>query len=63
MNLEGARWRKTSYSGGSSGNCVEVVSGVRAVRDSKNLGGGVLVLGESAAAAFVAAVKAGKLDA
>jgi hypothetical protein len=42
---------------------VEVVSGVRAVRDSKNPDGGVLLLKGAAAAAFITAVKAGEFDA
>lgn len=38
-DLAGAQWRKSSYSGGSGGNCVEVATnlpGLIAVRDSKN---------------------------
>ena len=40
-------WIKSSYSGGSGGNCVEVAilpDGSRAVRDSKNPDGPVLRL-------------------
>ena len=38
MDITGATWRKSSYSGGASGNCVEVGSADRAVavRDSKD---------------------------
>jgi hypothetical protein len=37
-----ATWRKSSYSGGSGGQCVEVghVPGLVAVRDTKNQGAG-----------------------
>lgn len=62
-DLTGAVWRKANRSGGNGGQCVQVVSGVRAVRDSKNVNGGVLRLEEAAAAAFMTAVKAGKFDA
>lgn len=39
-------WRKSSYSGGSTGNCVEVATanGGIAVRDSQNPDGPVLLL-------------------
>ncbi|GII76357.1 hypothetical protein Sru01_13390 [Sphaerisporangium rufum] len=36
-----ARWRKSSYSGGNGGSCVEVArlgDGRIAIRDSKNIG-------------------------
>lgn len=62
-DLSDAVWRKSSRSGGEGGNCVEVVSGVRAVRDSKNPDGGVLLLQGVAAVAFMTAVKAGQFDA
>ncbi|SES20701.1 DUF397 domain-containing protein [Lentzea albida] len=62
-DLAGAAWRKSSRSGVEGGNCVEVVAGVRAVRDSKNPAAGALRLGEGAAAAFMTAVKAGTFDA
>lgn len=62
-DLSRVTWRKSSRSGGNNGQCVEVVSGVRAVRDSKNPNGGVLPLKGVAAAAFMTAVKAGKFDA
>lgn len=41
------KWVKSSYSTATSGNCVEVAvspGGGRAVRDSKNPGGAVLLL-------------------
>lgn len=48
-------WIKSSYSGGSGGNCVEVAilpDGGRAVRDSKNPGGPVLQLSNQEWQAF-----------
>lgn len=54
-------WRKSSRSGGNNGQCVEVVSGVRAVRDSKNQAVSFAV-GVEAAEAFMASVKAGDFD-
>ncbi|RCG29819.1 DUF397 domain-containing protein [Sphaerisporangium album] len=42
MDLSTAIWRKSSHSGGSGGQCVEValnLPGVVAVRDSKGVGG------------------------
>jgi hypothetical protein len=53
------RWRKSSYSDGNGGNCVEVadgVPGVVPVRDSKNPGGPVLLIGPSAWTEFVRTV-------
>jgi hypothetical protein len=57
-DLSAARWRKSSYSGGNNGSCVEVAdgySGVVPVRDSKNPGP-ALVVRADAWAAFVAGV-------
>ncbi|MGH3760979.1 DUF397 domain-containing protein [Actinophytocola sp.] len=53
VDLAGARWRKSSFSGGEGGGndaCVEVaLSGpAAALRDSKNQAGPVLVVPESA---------------
>ncbi|MFC4022087.1 DUF397 domain-containing protein [Micromonospora sp. GCM10011542] len=59
MDLSGARWRKSTRSNGSGGNCVEVADnlpGVVAVRDSKDLGGPVLAFGPDAWRVFVAGV-------
>ncbi|MFB8245232.1 DUF397 domain-containing protein [Streptomyces sp. NPDC055952] len=55
-----AHWRKSSYSGNTGGECVEVAElrSAIAVRDSKNPGGGVLGLSPEAYAAFVAHVAA-----
>ncbi|MFE6907134.1 DUF397 domain-containing protein [Streptomyces erythrochromogenes] len=53
-------WRKSSYSSGDGGNCVEVadgLSGVVPVRDSKRPDGGVVVVSAAAWGPFVAALK------
>ncbi|MFE1859819.1 DUF397 domain-containing protein [Streptomyces anandii] len=58
-DLTHARWRKSSYSDGNGGDCVEVAQGVPhviPVRDSKMPDGNVLVIGGSAWAEFVGAV-------
>jgi hypothetical protein len=62
-NLDNLTWRKSSYSGSNGGNCVEIadnLSGVVAVRDSKDPGGPVLAFGPDEWRAFTAAVKAGE---
>ena len=61
--MEGNRaitWRKSSYSGNSGGNCVEVGSAAHliAVRDSKDPNGTRLAFGREAWQAFAARVKA-----
>ncbi|WUR58532.1 DUF397 domain-containing protein [Micromonospora chokoriensis] len=59
MDLSNARWRKSSRSGASGGNCVEVANnlpGVVAVRDSKDPSGPALSFGPAAWQAFVAQV-------
>ncbi len=56
-------WRKSSYSGGSGDNCVEIAgarSGV-AMRDSKNPGGGVLTFTPREWNAFLGRIKGGGL--
>ncbi|MGW7363599.1 DUF397 domain-containing protein [Streptomyces sp. NPDC054841] len=53
-------WRRSSYSDGTGGNCVEVADGVPGavpVRDSKNPQGPGLVFKDAGWAAFVTAVK------
>ncbi|MET7821505.1 DUF397 domain-containing protein [Micromonospora zamorensis] len=57
MDLSNARWRKSTRSGASGGNCVEVASnlpGVVAVRDSKDATGPALTFAPAAWAAFLA---------
>jgi hypothetical protein len=58
--MEGMNWRKSSYSGGASGNCTEAASVPNAVlvRDSKDPRGPVLAFGPQSWEAFAAAVKA-----
>ena len=63
--VSGAQWRKSSYSGGNGGDCVEVarnIPGIVAVRDSKNRSGPVLPFSSSAWDEFLADVKSGRLD-
>ncbi|GAA3392721.1 DUF397 domain-containing protein [Streptomyces roseoviridis] len=60
LDLTAAVWRKSSYSNGSGGECVEVASdipGLVPVRDSKRPDGPVLLLAATAWAPFVASVK------
>ncbi|WP_351232647.1 DUF397 domain-containing protein [Streptomyces sp. NPDC002133] len=54
-------WRKSSYSGGTSGDCLEMSDACTAcvpVRDSKNPHGPALVFGPPAWTAFLGALKA-----
>jgi hypothetical protein len=62
-NLDNAVWRKSSYSNGDGGSCVEVADdfpGVVPVRDSKNPHGPALVFTADAWTSFVDAVRAGQ---
>ncbi|WP_371515342.1 DUF397 domain-containing protein [Kitasatospora sp. NBC_01300] len=62
VGLTGARWRKSSHSGGG-GACIEVADGfthVQPVRDSKDPHGPVLLFPTPAWQAFVTAVRAGE---
>ncbi|MEV4256507.1 DUF397 domain-containing protein [Spirillospora sp. NPDC049652] len=58
------QWRKSSYSGGSSGQCVEVAqaSAMVGIRDSKDPDAGHLAVGRTAFAGLLARVKAGDLS-
>jgi hypothetical protein len=63
LDLAQALWRKSSYSNGNGGDCVEVadgVTGIVPVRDSKDPEGPALLFGADAWVAFVGAVKAGE---
>jgi len=65
MDLTGARWRKSSYSGTTGGNCVEVAGnqpGIVAVRDSKDPGGQELVFTPAGWEAFIAGVRNGEFN-
>ncbi|MFI1431365.1 DUF397 domain-containing protein [Streptomyces lydicus] len=60
VDLTTAMWRKSSYSNGDGGDCVEVVDGLRGivpVRDSKAPHGPALVFPAAAWSSFVTAVK------
>ncbi|MGW7237155.1 DUF397 domain-containing protein [Streptomyces sp. NPDC054804] len=61
IDLSTAVWRRSSYSNGSGGECVEVavdVPDVTPVRDSKQVcGGPVLVFPSSAWAVFLSTLK------
>lgn len=63
LNLTGAIWRKSSYSGDTGGECVEVahLTPHIAVRDSKNPGAGAFSVTPEAFAAFVAGAVQGPL--
>jgi hypothetical protein len=61
-DLSAAQWRKSSYSNGNGGDCIEVAAGipdVLPVRDSKDPEGPTLLFPLPAWSAFVAGVKAG----
>ncbi|SCG37283.1 DUF397 domain-containing protein [Micromonospora rifamycinica] len=56
MDLTGARWHKSTKSGGNGGDCVEVAGnlpGVVLVRDTKDRDGGVLVFTPAAWQGFL----------
>ncbi|MGI5153415.1 DUF397 domain-containing protein [Plantactinospora sp. CA-294935] len=60
MDMSGATWRKSTRSGGSGGNCVEVADnlpGVVLVRDSKDRDGGTLTFDADAWRTFVGLAK------
>ena len=64
MDLTGAEWQKSSYSG-VNGNCVEVarnLPGVVAVRDSKNPDGPALAFSPAEWRAFAVGVAAGEFE-
>ncbi|WP_069872449.1 DUF397 domain-containing protein [Streptomyces malaysiensis] len=60
-DLSCAAWRKSSYSNGDGGDCVEVADnlpGVVPVRDSKNPDGPAIPFPTKSWAAFIASLKA-----
>ena len=64
VDLSRAAWRKSSYSGGNGGQCVEVarnLPGIVAIRDSKDPGGPRLVVTPGAWRAFSDVVRRGEL--
>jgi hypothetical protein len=65
MDLTRAKWRKSSYSNGNGGACVEVarnLTGAVAVRDSKDPDGPKLIFAADQWLAFTGGVKAGEFD-
>jgi Domain of unknown function (DUF397) len=65
MDLSGAEWRKSSYSSGNGGQCVEVARNlpeVVAVRDSKDPDGPALVLTPGQWRAFLSGARDGEFD-
>jgi hypothetical protein len=60
QGLHAAAWRKSSYSGGTNGECVQVADGYPAllpVRDSKDPHGPALTFTPAAWAAFLSHLK------
>jgi Domain of unknown function (DUF397) len=57
-------WRKSSFSGGNSDNCVEVkdLGGAKALRDTEDPDGAILTIQTGSWDAFIAGVKAGEFD-
>ncbi|MFF1902381.1 DUF397 domain-containing protein [Kitasatospora sp. NPDC058218] len=65
-DLTAATWRKSSYSEGDGGECIEVAPGYPhhvPVRDSKDPHGPALLFSPAAWQAFVTAVNTGDFDA
>ncbi|MEV7968235.1 DUF397 domain-containing protein [Sphaerisporangium sp. NPDC088356] len=65
MDLSAAVWRKSSFSGGNGGQCVEVATnlpGAVAVRDSRNPDGPKLLLTPTGWQSFIGGVKTGTFD-
>ncbi len=65
MDLTGAEWRKSRYSGSNGGNCVEVarnLPGIVAVRDSKDPDGPRLVFTLDEWEAFISGARDGEFD-
>ena len=63
-HLSDVTWRKSSYSGGNGGDCVEVAvlpDATHAVRDSKDPGGPALRFSAAEWRRFTASVREGAL--
>jgi hypothetical protein len=63
--LDGAQWRRSTYTGSNGGNCVEVADnlpGVIAVRDSKDRSGPVLTFAPTQWKIFTTGVRDGEFD-
>lgn len=64
-DLSHAIWRKSTYSNGSGGNCVEVarnLPGIVAVRDSKNPNGPALIFTPAEWRVFISGVRSGEFE-
>lgn len=64
-DLSRAEWKKSSFSNGQGGNCVEVATnlpGIVAVRDSKYADGPVLTFTPDEWRAFLAGAARGQFD-
>ncbi|NLU80458.1 DUF397 domain-containing protein [Micromonospora sp. HNM0581] len=60
MDVTGANWRTSTYSGTNGGSCVEVADNLRGVvlvRDTKDRDGGTLLFGQRSWRSFVTLVK------
>ena len=59
MTTDTPAWRKSTYSGGSGGDCVEVADGaaIVLVRDTKDRDGGTLAFAADAWEAFTVTLK------
>ncbi len=64
MKYDRVSWRKSSYSNGDGGACVEVtaLNDDRAVRDSKDPAGSVLECTAAEWTAFTTAVRSGEFN-
>lgn len=64
MNKQAKQWRKSSYSGGDSGQCVELANldGTVGIRDSKNPQNPHIEVGREALASLIGRIKAGELE-
>jgi hypothetical protein len=65
MDLTGARWQKSSHSGGNGGQCVEIafnLPGVVAMRDSKDPAGPALLFTPEQWRAFLSDARNGEFD-
>jgi Domain of unknown function (DUF397) len=65
MDVNSAIWRKSTYSGGNGGGCVEIarnLPGIVAVRDSKDQEGPVLTFTPAEWRKFTAGIQGGKYD-
>jgi Domain of unknown function (DUF397) len=64
-DLSGAIWRKSTRSGGTGGNCVEValnISEIIAIRDSKDPHGPSLAISPATWEEFKSRIRAGHFD-